>query len=351
MMTNRLHRRPRSCLLAPSLPFALLLASVGLIAGCAPDKGKAPTALGGASNQPAGVDYYIQARQAAQAGRTDEEIMLLEKAVAANPNLRMAQAMLADAYRARGDFARAAPHYQIAARQDRYNFSAHYGLGLSLQLLNRLEESAVAYLRALELNPRDVNSNINLGLVFLAMGKLDQAEQYVRRATDLDRSNAMAWLNLAVVLDTEGKTQEAESTYRRALELDSRNVTIIQDLAQNLVTQQKGDEAVTLMEQVVVRSDSAMIRKQYGDAFAATKEWDHAIAQYDAALRFDPRFVPAMNEKGFALIRKYVDGLELNDKQRQTALDLWRASLKINPNQPRIIEAIKKWEHPSLFGN
>jgi hypothetical protein len=57
-----------------------------------------------------------------------------------------------------------------------------------------------------------------------------------------------------------------------------------------------------------------------------------------------------MNEKAFALIGKYLVGLQLDDTLRNAALDLWRASLKINPNQPRIADAVRKWENPSLFG-
>jgi Flp pilus assembly protein TadD len=181
------------------------------------------------------------------------------------------------------------------------------------------------------------------------MGRFDQSEKYLRRATELDPTSAQAWLNLGVVLDTRGKPQDAESAYRRALELDSRNISTLQNLAQNLIGQQRGTEAIVLMEQVVSRSDSPSIRKEYGDAFAAAKQWSHAVAQYDLALKSNPGYVPAINAKGFALIQDYVEGLELNEKERTTALDLWRSSLKIYPNQPQVADAIRKWENPKLF--
>jgi hypothetical protein len=76
---------------------------------------------------------------------------------------------------------------------------------------------------------------------------------------------------------------------------------------------------------------------------------DEALVQYDLALRRDPRYLPAMNEKAFVLIRKYIDGLELDDKQRIAALELWRQSLRLNPNQPQVAEAVTKWEKPGLF--
>jgi tetratricopeptide (TPR) repeat protein len=105
------------------------------------------------------------------------------------------------------------------------------------------------------------------------------------------------------------------------------------------------------MEQVISRSDTPAARKRYGDALALGKKYDQAIEQYDHALKSDPKYLPAINEKGFTLIRRYSDGLELDDAQRRAALEVWRSSLKINPNQPRVAEAVRKWEKPGLFGS
>ena len=80
------------------------------------------------------------------------------------------------------------------------------------------------------------------------------------------------------------------------------------------------------------------------------KKYDDAIHQYDLALKSDPKYLPGMNAKAFVLIQQYKEGLELDDTQRRSALELLRTSLKINPNQPRIAEALKKWESPGLFG-
>ena len=92
------------------------------------------------------------------------------------------------------------------------------------------------------------------------------------------------------------------------------------------------------------------VRKRYGDALALTKRYDEAMKQYDIALKRDPRYYPAMNEKAFVLIRQYRDGLELDDEKRKAAVALWRDSLKVNGNQLPIRRQIEKAENPSLFG-
>ena len=43
---------------------------------------------------------------------------------------------------------------------------------LSYQFLDRLQESAISYLNALQLMPTDLNSNMNIGLVYLALAAL-----------------------------------------------------------------------------------------------------------------------------------------------------------------------------------
>ncbi|HVT88302.1 MAG TPA: tetratricopeptide repeat protein [Tepidisphaeraceae bacterium] len=321
----------------------ILLTTSLLFAGCASQK---PL-----PEHPEGVDYYVQGVQLNKSGKIDQAIDMWEKAVIANPKLRMAHVMLGDAYRSRGDYSRAAVHYDAATKLDRYSFSNHYNLGVAYQMLNRLEEAATAYLSAIELNPRDVKSNMNLGLVYLALGKNDSAVTFLDRATKLDPSYGPARSNLGVALDARGDLMAAESNYRKALELDSKNLVTQQNLAQNLISQKKTSEALTIMEHVLTQTDSPAAHKRYGDALAQARKFDQATAQMDIALKADPTYIPAINGKADVLILQYTAGLELDDKLRMTALDLWRSSLKMNPNQPGIAESIKKWTQPGLFGN
>lgn len=329
----------------PMRPPAIVLLMSCLLGGCA-----SQSATSGVEAKPAGVDYYVQALEASKAGQQDQAVLLLEKAVAVNPELRLPHIMLGDAYRAKGDYQRAATQYEAATRLDQYSYANHYNLGLTYQFMNRLQAAAASYLRALQLNPRDVKSNMNLGLVYLALGDFGSAVLYLQRATQLDPNNAQAWSNLGVAYDTSGKPVEAEATYRKAIELNSNDVVTLQNLSQNLISQHKPDEAVQVMQRAIAVSNTPSMRKHYADALAAGKEYDKAIEQYDLALKSDPQYLAAMNEKAFALIGKYLVGLQLDDTLRNAALDLWRSSLKVNPNQPRIADAVRKWENPSLFG-
>jgi len=328
----------------PGRALALVSVVALLIGGCAV-KPKSPQ---GAA--PEAVELYVHGEQARRAGDAATAEREYKAAVQRNPNLRMAHSRLGDMYKQRGDYAAASRHYESLARLDPYDPKSHYNVGLAYQFLNRLQDAAAAYLRALNLNPSDVKSNMNLGLVYLALGQIDDGVKYLERATQLDPRSAVAWSNLGVALDARGDTSVAEQRYRRSLELDSNSVTTLQNLAANLVTQGKAGEAVTVMERVVERVDTPGTRKRYGDALAQAKRYDEAIRQYDLALKRDPRYWPAMNEKGYVLIRQYREGLELDSAKRAGAIALWRDSLKLNGNQPTIRRQLEKAENPQLFG-
>lgn len=323
---------------APVLGFALVL-MVGL-AGCE----TAPSA------PPKSVNVYVDAVQDYKAGRKKEAEQKLVQATKANPDLRMAHSMLGDIYRNDGRLEQARDEYEITVRLDPYGWDNHYRLGLTYQLLKELKKAAASYLRALKLNPSDPNTNMNLGTVYLSLEQYDDAVRYLERASALAPNSVEAWANLGVALDARGNHVLAEASYRKALELDSRNVATMLNLGSSLLSQGKSSEAVVVFETALSRSDSPAIRKRYADALGLARRYEEAMIQYDLVLKQDPRYYPAMNEKGLMLVALYQRDLELDDTKLKSAVDLWKQSLAVNPNQPRVQQHVKQWEKKKLFG-
>src|SRR2546421_3241319 len=106
-------------------PFALAVAALcvavagasGLI-GCS-----------SSSKQPKGVDKYVQAVQAYNAGDRERAIMNLMAATRINPDLIMARALLGDLYRAGGQYEDAASQYEVLVKLDPYTALNFYKLG------------------------------------------------------------------------------------------------------------------------------------------------------------------------------------------------------------------------------
>jgi tetratricopeptide (TPR) repeat protein len=290
-----------------------------------------------------GLDAYITGAQALNAGSEDKAQALLERAVRENPNLTMAHQLLGDLYRKNGDLNRAGDQYAMLVRLDPYSFKSHYEVGLTAQLLNRLDDAAAAYLRALALSPRDLNANMNLGLVYLALGHVDDAVRQLQLAVSINPKSAAAQCNLGVVLEAAGQLHKAETAYQRAVELDPNQTVAMIDLGSILVREDQGMEAAAVLKAAVLKTNTALVHKRLGDALVLQHQDDQAMDEYNAALHLDGRYWPAMNQIGLILVRKYQNGLTLDENLRLSAVAIWKKSLAVKPDQPQIQQWIVQW--------
>ena len=300
--------------------------------------------------RPKGVDYYIAGVKADQSGDHKTAQSHFEHATQVNPNLRMARSMLGDIYRSQGEYDRAREQYEFLTRVDPYDADICYRLGVTYQLLQRIEDAVASYLRALQLQPGDMRACMNLGLCYLSLNQRDDAVTYLRRATELSPTWADAWANLGVGLDEQGDLLGAEKAYKHALELNRNENVALLNLGANLIRQGRGAEAVSVMEEAIKRTNDAPTHTRYGHALTLVSRYGDALSQYELALRLDPRYYLAWNERGATLIAEYEQGLELDDTLRQQAIEAWQASLKIYPSQPPLDAAIKRWSAGRLFG-
>lgn len=318
--------------------FAALLAGVSLAiaaAGCGTPR---PS-----TRIPTGANLYTDGVSAYRAGDNERAVKLLTEAVRQNPNLGMAHSILGDIYKASGDYDNAATQYESLTKIDPYAADNHHRLAVSYHFLNRLRDAAAAYLRAIKLNPRDWKSCMNLGLVYMALGDNNAAVEYCQRAANLNPLEPVAHANLGVALDARGNVAEAEAAYRKSLTIDPRQTGPAMNLARNLQYRNRTNEAVAVLKSLTEAADSASVRRRYGDALASAGREADALREYRQALKLDSRHYPAMNATAALLITQYRKGLLLDDRKRDEALAMWKQSLQINPDQPKVETQIKTW--------
>ncbi len=315
---------------------------IAIAAGCAT---KPTTDYG----KPAGAEHYVKAMNELNDGRNDAAIADLNAAIAENPSLRMARMKLGELYLTKKDFKAALPHLQAASDLDPYTAQNHYNLGLALQVLNRLQEAALAYIRALRIEPEDFATNMNLGLVYFGLGQLDPAIFFVEKSTRIQPDSARAWSNLGVVYDAAGNAVLAEASYRKALELDPASESTLVNLTSNLIAQRKSTDAIAIANQLLSMQDAPISLKRLGDAYAVGGNWAEAAAAYDSAIARDGKFLPAINAKAEMLIARYDADLRIDDELRKEAMALWTQSLNIRPEQPAVKSNVAKWSDPKFF--
>lgn len=319
---------------------AVSIAGLGcaVLAGC---RTTTPTAE---TPRMAGITQYVRGYEAYQTGNRDAAVQSLSAAVEDNPQLITARSLLAEIYRREGNYEEAARQYERLTQLDPYDYLNYYHLGVSRHLLDRIRAAAEAYERALRLKPDDPKTNMNLGLAYMALGDGQKALPHARKAAELQPDSAAAWGNLALVLDSIGQHAEAEQAYRRSLELDPTVTGVRLNFSTNLIRQNRPQEAIGILERLLEEQKSALAHRRLGDAYVAVGQADRARAQYEAALALNPKYYPAMNELAQLRIREYDRGLQLNEALRREAVNLWKRSLSIQPAQPQVQEALKRWD-------
>jgi tetratricopeptide (TPR) repeat protein len=351
MPSHRSRQTPTGHALLTFAAAAWLGASILYLGGGCAQREQPETARSAAA-----LDSYVQGVLAYQQGNTAKAMTELQEAVSKKGDLVMARSMLGDLYRSRSDYDAAREQYEALSKLDAYSYQNHYRLGLVYQLLDRLQEAAVAYLKAVDLKPTDPASNMSLGTVYLGLAQRgigttpdadlaelrERAVKYAQRAVELDPNNAAAQVNLGVTLDEVKQYARAEAAYRKCLELDANQPTVQLYLGENLLAQKKAREARSVFSELVKVEDTPRNRKRLGDAYAAEGNFADALNQYQAALKMDANYYPALNQIGAAYIAQYEKGLGLDEAKRKAALDAWQQSLSIYRTQPQITALIQK---------
>ncbi len=126
---------------------------------------------------------FDRATKAIKAGKTDEAIAYLRRAIQAYPDFMM-------------------------ARND---------LGAQLLEQGKLDEAAAELERALQIDPKAFNPNLNIGIVLVKQQRYAQAAEALRKAVALESTSPAAHLYLGLALkgvdDFDGSEQELKLAY------------------------------------------------------------------------------------------------------------------------------------------
>jgi superkiller protein 3 len=338
--------------------YTILLAAVSsvmlVVLGCANrDSGR----HGGA------IDSYVQGVLAYEKGDTTKAMSNLQEAVKKDGDLIMARSLLGDIHRSKAEYDSAREQYEQLATLDPYEYRNHFRLGLVYQLLDRLPDAAVSYLKALDIKPSDSQSNMYLGTIYLTLADREPASRnpedaaklrlkavdFAQKAIEYDPQSAAAHTNLGVALDAVKEYAKAEQAYRKSLDLDSSQTPVRLYLGENLLLQKKFGEARSVLSELTRVEDSPLHRKRLGDAYYGEQNFSEAINQYRTALKLNPDYYHALNAIGAVHIADYRKGLGLDDSKRKAALESWQQSLQIYRSQPQIQGLINQYATAPLF--
>ncbi len=154
-----------------------------------------------------------------QAGRVDEAIAEINRALGLNPRDAEAHSNLATAYQAKGRAVDAVREGRLAVSLKPGDDRVHFNLASALNAAGASTEAIDQFERAAALNPDNADAYFNLGVLLGARNQLGDAVVALRRATELDPRNHDAHRNLALALAMSGQLDEGIREAREAVRL------------------------------------------------------------------------------------------------------------------------------------
>lgn len=197
---------------------------------------------------------------------------------------------LADSLRYIGDgrdpawLARADAAAQQALRLDDQLALAHVARGDVQRMAGRLPDAALAYARALALDPRNVMALAGQANLLIASQRWDEAAQLLRRAMEWHpRERRFADL-LGTLRYQQGDYRAAETAFRLSLKLDPDTVFAYANLNAALLRQGRPDEALQVLQQGLQVRPNGRLYSNLGTTLFARGDYGGAAQAFERAL-------------------------------------------------------------------
>jgi tetratricopeptide (TPR) repeat protein len=115
--------------------------------------------------------------------------------------------------------------------------------------------------------------------------------------------------------------------------------------AEALIHLARYDQAAGVLQALVKGAPSAQAYDRLGYACFRARQIDPALDAYRAALALDGDDIPALNGQGVCLMTNYLLSNHQDQSPRDQALDSWRKSLRLQPNQSNIVDLLARYQN------
>ncbi|MEO0579922.1 MAG: tetratricopeptide repeat protein, partial [Pseudomonadota bacterium] len=225
----------------------------------------------------------------------DRAVEHFQEALSIDPDYAAANAGLCGAETAR---------YQITGTHDdielaeRYCASAllnaprlslvHRASGNMLYRTGRLEEAAIAYSNALEINERDADSMLGLARVNQRKQSYSDAQALIETAIDLQPGNWRAYNRLGALQFSLGQYTDAAESYRRVVYLDPNNFVALGNMATSRMMAGDFVAAKDIFESSLKIEESPSALSNLGILYYYLGDFDQAVAMHRRSAEATP---------------------------------------------------------------
>lgn len=292
--------------------------------------------FGGCGQEQRSVDLYVDAVMLKELNENERAVEKLNSAVKLNKRFSLAYSMLGEIYQETEDYEKSAASYEKATELNPWSFKDYFNLGRVYQIRKKSEQAAKAYAKACEIKPDYIEAHINAAKSCYEIKDYNSALIYGERAEKIDPNVGEIPKMLGDIYDSQKDYDRAIAFYKRALEIDSNNPEIMTSLAVAYLKTGRISIAQELLTSVIqIQPDNNTAYKHLGFCCLQLKDADKSVESYSRAIEIDDKDWESHRGLGVAYILKGKNGDgTIDDTLKVKAIQQWRLSLGIKPDQP-----------------
>ncbi|MFH0725284.1 MAG: tetratricopeptide repeat protein [Pseudomonadota bacterium] len=163
--------------------------------------------------------YFMTSRLLAKQGQLDRAIILLQKAIEADPDTVFLRFELAILLISQKDFTGALRVVEEILAKDPENVDALMLLGRIHQSLERPDEAKKAYERVITVDSKQENTYVLLGKIYMDSGESDKALRVYERLVDHFPESYLGHFFIGKIFAEQGKIEAAEAEFKKTIQL------------------------------------------------------------------------------------------------------------------------------------
>ncbi|MFF7937170.1 tetratricopeptide repeat protein [Streptomyces sp. NPDC007940] len=200
------------------------------------------------------------------------------------------------------EYGRALQEYDRAIELDPLQPLAHYGRGLTHQLLDDYPAALTALDRAVELAPDAAWILSERAETHRLASRFEEADADYTRALALDPTDDIALAGRAACRHGLGRLDESLADFDRALAIDPEYLWALVRRARLHRTRGDLDKAFADLDRAAALApDRAWIASERGDTYRIEGRYEEAVAELARAVELEPGYVSALASRGQAL--------------------------------------------------
>lgn len=266
-----------------------------------------------------------------------------------NANLDISEGRAADQ---KGEFEQAVAKFQHAIKLEPESSVAYRDLAIVREKQGDRAGAAVAYKKAVDLNPGDLGSRQSLQRLtlsdapsaastatapeaedrerselegYIREGRFQEVEPLLTAYVTRSPNSSWGWYALGYSQFAQKKIGESIQSLAKSLTLDVKNAEAHKILGRDLMVIGRFDAAQTEFEQAIEYDrKSAESHYDLGNLFSLRETWEQACKQFEAAIAINPTYVEAIDALGFAqegmgkdraAVESYEKAVAVNEQQ------------------------------------